>query len=205
MSFIMVNPIGSFLPGKPGAAMPRKSLLGLLALALLLAVLVSIPLAATVFAQSPEDGESAPSSEEETPPPPTPTPTPDPKDDEEEPGPRIPIFPTPGPTRDIKIERTEASVTEGTNVVFKLTASIAAVSHIEIDVDVTEVGDFLTGTIPDSIGLGPGLTVAWLILETEDDDVVEDNGSVTGTITKGSGYTGYNMGSPSSATTVVTS
>ena len=50
----MVNPIGFSLPGKPGAAMPRKKLFGLLALALLLAVLVSVPLAAMALADSPE-------------------------------------------------------------------------------------------------------------------------------------------------------
>lgn len=101
----------------------------------------------------------------------------------------------------VKIERTQPSVTEGSTFSFKLTANLAPPSRIDINVRINQNGNFLTGTIPTDIALAQGNTVAWLILQTEDDDVSEGDGSVTAEIRPGSGY--Y-VGIPSSDTATVT-
>ena len=177
--------------------MPRKKLFGLLALALLLAVLVSAPFAATALAQSPEDGEPAPSSEEETPPPPTPTPTPDPKDDDEEPDPRRPILPPPGPTtRTITITPYQSPLEEGGIVRFVLKADIPAVLDLTINVRVEGGESFLAETPVNRIGMAAGDDTAWLILSTVDDNAYEANDTVTATVLDGSRY---DPGVPSSA------
>ena len=132
---------------------------------------------------------------------PTPTPTPTPGGN----GGRsdIPRNLDPKALPDISIEVSESSAggrTEGNSVGFKLTATSTLSYRIDLEVDVSETGDFLTGTIPDDIALAANSTVAWLVLETDDDDVEENDGTVTAEVTAG---TGYNVGSPSSADATV--
>ncbi len=91
-------------------------------------------------------------------------------------------------------------MTEGGTVYFRFTASNAPSAHVEINLSATGGTSFLTATPVSSIGLGPGLTVAWLILGTENDNVDEPDATITATILTG---TGYIVGSPSSATITV--
>ena len=150
----------------------------------------------------PKDDRSGSDSEEEQPPLPTPTPIPkgDEPDSDDEGSDSTNIVPPSPRSLTIKIERIQPSVTEGDTVSFKLTATSAPSSRIDINVRVTESGDFLTGTVPDDIALAQGNTVAWLILQTENDNVNEGDGSVTGEIRTGSDY---NVGRPSSQTVPV--
>ena len=100
-----------------------------------------------------------------------------------------------GPT--ITIAPPTSPVTEGGTIYFQLTASSASSDHIEINLRTSGGSSFLSDTPVSSIGLGPGLTTAHLILSTDDDDVDESDATITARITSG---TGYVVGSPSSAT-----
>ena len=105
----------------------------------------------------------------------------------------------PGPPV-ITIAPQKASVTEGDEVRFTLTASRALGANLTVDVDVAETGGFLTGAIPSQITIAGGDATAELILQTTDDIVDETNGSVTAEITTG---TGYRVGNPSSGSVTV--
>ncbi len=64
----------------------------------------------------------------------------------------------------------------------------------------TDSRSFLTGTIPTIITMGAGDTVAWLILQTDDDKIDESSGTVYASIRSG---TGYRVGRPSLASVLV--
>ncbi len=92
------------------------------------------------------------------------------------------------------------SVGEGQLVPFTLTAKPAPTTELKVKVSVTETGSFLTGPIPTKVTIGAGSETALLTLQTSDDAVDEENGTVTATVEPGDGYS---VGSPSSANVTV--
>ena len=131
-----------------------------LALALVAAVFLGTLLITTVQAQTPpQNGEQSSDS------PPLPTPTAIPQDgsqDSDSDG--VQGAGASDPT--ITVTRYKSPVTEGGTIYFRFTASSAPSAHVEINLRATGGTSFLTATPVKSIGLGPGLTVAWLILGT---------------------------------------
>ena len=107
-----------------------------------------------------------------------------------------PPTPTPGPSALLTIAADAASVTEGTDVGFTITADSAPSSSITVQVSVTGTGEHLTGTTPTEVTLSSGSTTAWVVLQTKNDGADASNGSVTVTVEPGAGY---DVGSPSSA------
>ena len=91
-----------------------------------------------------------------------------------------------GPT--VTIAAVQSPVTEGGHAQFTLTASSAPSSSLQVTIQVTESGSFLTGTIPGTVTIAADATSADLSLQTDDDEVYEDNGSVTVTIQEGDDY-----------------
>ncbi len=106
------------------------------------------------------------------------------------------VPPATAPT--VTVTRHKASVTEGDTVYFKLTATSAPASRINVGVNVTQTGRFIRGTIPTSVALTG--TTAWVIIRTQDDSTDEPDGAVKVTLRSG---TGYKVGIPYSATTTV--
>ena len=91
-------------------------------------------------------------------------------------------------------------VTEGTDASFTLTATPAPAAPLTVAVRWSETGSFLTGTRPDEVTI-PTSGEVRVTASTEDDSVDEADGTVTLTVTGGSGYT---VGTPSSADVAVT-
>ena len=105
------------------------------------------------------------------------------------------------PLPTITITRQDATVTEGQDVLFTLTASSAPAAALTVNVSVTETGSFLTtGATSTQVTIAIGTTTAQLNLQTDNDTVDEANGTTTATVLSG---TGYVVGSPSSASVVV--
>lgn len=104
--------------------------------------------------------------------------------------------PTPEPTATstpplptVKIAAVNARVKEGENVLFTLTASSAPDANLDVTVNVTHTGSFLTATIPTTITIAGGDTTAQLILTTtENDGIDEVDGTVSAEIRPGDGY-----------------
>ena len=71
---------------------------------------------------------------------------------------------------------------------FVLTADVAYSGTLNVNVEVTEDGSFLTGTIPSVITIASGTRTSDLILETDDDGTEEDHGWVHAKIKSGSNY-----------------
>ena len=93
------------------------------------------------------------------------------------------------------------AVSEGAPASFTATLSEALGERLTVAVAVVQEGAFVAGEAPASVTFGAGETRAVLRVETDDDAVVEDDGSVTATLEAGAGYA---VGEPSSATVVVT-
>ena len=100
----------------------------------------------------------------------------------------------------VTIARQNASVTEGQDVKFTLTASSAPAAALMVKVSVADSGTFLTGTAPTDVTIASGSATAQLTLRTTDDTVDEANGTTTATVLPGTGYT---VGSPAAAATAV--
>ena len=87
-----------------------------------------------------------------------------------------------------------SGITEGGTASFTISASPAPASAITVNVGVTETGDWgATGAATVSVS---GATATYTIA-TSDDNVDEDDGSVTATVQSGSGYTVGNVSSAS--------
>ena len=86
----------------------------------------------------------------------------------------------------ITISRVRADVVEGEEVRFVLTADVAYSGTLYVNVEVTEDGSFLTGTIPSVITITSGTRTSDLILQTNDDNIDEDHGWVHAEIENGS-------------------
>ena len=80
----------------------------------------------------------------------------------------------------VTITRNSSSVTEGQSATFTLTASPTPATSITVDVDVSQNGDFISGspgTRNDHHRYGSGQ--ATLTVATNDDQIDEQNGSIT--------------------------
>ncbi len=100
----------------------------------------------------------------------------------------------------ITISRSQSSITEGQSARFTLTASPAPSSNLTVSVSVTQSGSFISGTAPNSVRISSGRTTASFTVRTSNDNVIERSGSITAQVRSG---TGYNVGSPSSASVTV--
>ena len=101
----------------------------------------------------------------------------------------------------ITITADNASVAEGTPATFTVTADVAPTSNLTVNVSVTQSGDFLSGTLPTTVMIPTTTTTATLTVSTVGDSTDELDGTVTATVTPG---TGYMVGTPSSAEVAVT-
>ena len=97
-----------------------------------------------------------------------------------------------------------SGITEGDDAVFTVSASAAPAANLTVSLTVTDDGtsDFLAqaeeGTR--TVTISAGQTSATLTVSTEEDSTDEGDGSVTATV---GSATGYQIGSPSSATVAV--
>ncbi len=99
----------------------------------------------------------------------------------------------------VTIARSGASVTEGANATFTVTASAAPDANLTVNLNVARVGNFVTSTNAGSktVTINSGSTTATFNVATAGDTADEADGSVTVSVATGSGYT---VGSTSSAT-----
>ena len=98
------------------------------------------------------------------------------------------------------ITANRASVTEGTDATFTLTANPKPATALTVNVNVTQTGEVISGTPLSTVTFNANQTTATLRVATDDDEVRESAGTVTAQITTGVGYT---VGTPSSATVTV--
>ena len=104
---------------------------------------------------------------------------------------------TPDPA--ITIAAVSSSVTEGAAATFTLTATPAPAANLTVTVTVTETGTFINGAAPATVTI-PSSGSVTLTVPTTDDSTDEANGTITATVTAGSGYT---VGSPLTASVTV--
>ena len=92
-------------------------------------------------------------------------------------------------------------VTEGADAEFTVTANPAPTSALTVNVNVTQSGSFISGTLSTTVMIPANMTTATLTVSTMPDTIDELDGTVTATLTSG---TGYMVGASSSATVTVT-
>ena len=92
------------------------------------------------------------------------------------------------------------AVAEGAGAAFTVMLDRAADAALTVEVSVTQDGEVLANGPAGSVSIASGETRATLEVATDDDSVVEADGSVTATLTAGAGYT---VGEPSAATVTV--
>ena len=124
---------------------------------------------------------------------PTPAPTP-------EPTPAPKPAPTPAPTPEISIA-SDGDVTEGRTASFTITANPAPRADLHVSVSVSQSGDYAVSTGPQTVTI-PTSGSYTLTVATSDDSADEADGSVTATVTTG---TGYAVSSSGGAATVAVS
>ena len=73
--------------------------------------------------------------------------------------------------------------TEGEPIGFFVERTTASRKELTIGVTVTQKGDYLTGNVPTMVKLMPGETEKDIVINTEDDAIVEADGSITVRIT----------------------
>ena len=101
---------------------------------------------------------------------------------------------------EVSIAAAASPVTEGADAVFTLSRTGSSAAALTVAVSVTQTGTFLSGAAPATATIAAGDTTATLSVATDDDDVVEADGSVTATIAAGQGYT---VGAPDAASVTV--
>ena len=87
------------------------------------------------------------------------------------------------------ITAASATVAEGTSASFTVTLGEAPTEAVTVAVSVAETGSMLAETAPMSVEIAAGTTSAVLAVATDDDKVVEDNSTVTATLSSATGYT----------------
>ena len=92
-----------------------------------------------------------------------------------------------------------AAVAEGGTAAFTLTREGDLTTPLIVPVRVTELGAFLTDEVPTEAIFAANAATAKLLVATDDDRLIEANGSVTATITSGA----YHIGDASSATVAI--
>ena len=86
------------------------------------------------------------------------------------------------------IQITGDNIVEDENAVFTLTSSIPAGYPFNVNLKVTEVGDFINTEYPQMVTFDTGETTVDLILNIDDDDVDEENGEIQVTLLRGEDY-----------------
>ncbi len=81
-----------------------------------------------------------------------------------------------------------SAVTEGANAIYTLTASPAPAAPLTVNLTVSQSGDFYVGTGPTTVQIATSGTHT-LSLGTSNDSIDEPDGSLTVTLSTGSGYT----------------
>ena len=94
------------------------------------------------------------------------------------------------------------AVEEGDPAIFVLGRDGVLSTRLKVKVSVTQVGDFLTDNPPTWVTFLPGQQTTTFSVPTRDDDLPEDDGTVTVTIATGSEW---RVGNPSSASRTITS
>ena len=89
----------------------------------------------------------------------------------------------------ISIAAVTSPVTEGTAATFTLTAIPAPENDLTVMVTVTGAGDFIAGAAPTTVTINAAATTATLTVPTTDDNTAEEPGTITATVTPGTGYT----------------
>ncbi len=113
-----------------------------------------------------------------------------------------PVQPPPvqPPTPEVNLTASSGG-TEGSNVTFTVTASPAPTANLDVSLAITTSGDYGVSAGTQTVTIAGGTSSATLTLPTTDDSVDEADGSVTATLSSGSGYT---IGQLSSQTAQVT-
>ncbi|MCY3505352.1 MAG: fibronectin type III domain-containing protein [Chloroflexi bacterium] len=91
---------------------------------------------------------------------------------------------------------------EGDTITYTVTASPVPSANLEVEVHLTQVGNFIRGTLRPDVTVpstGPSAGTATLLVRTWDDALVEADGSVTATVVDGTGYVAATPGSASAA------
>ena len=102
----------------------------------------------------------------------------------------------------ISIAADTSPVDEGTTATFTLTATSApAGEDLTITVTVTDSGNFIASAAPTMVTIVNGATTATLTVMTDDDSTDEVNGTITATVTAGTGYT---VGGANTASVMIT-
>ena len=104
------------------------------------------------------------------------------------------------PTPEVNLTASSGG-TEGSNVTFTVTASPAPTANLDVSLAITTSGDYGVSAGTRTVTIAGGTSSATLTLPTTDDSVDEADGSVTATLSSGSGYT---IGQLSSQTAQVT-
>ena len=95
--------------------------------------------------------------------------------------------PTP-PDPTVTISANKPMIDEGESITFTVSASPAPSSNLTVSVSVTEDGSFLTGSWPPSVTLTSSDSSESFTVMTVNDEQDERHGSVTGSISPGTGY-----------------
>ena len=99
---------------------------------------------------------------------------------------------TPAPTLPaVSISTVNASVAEGTDATFTVTATTAPTSALTVNVNVVDSGTFATAseTGTQTVTIPMGMITATLTVSTVDDGTDELDGTITATVATGMGYT----------------
>ena len=89
----------------------------------------------------------------------------------------------------VSIAADAETVWEGTAAAFTLSRTGATTAALTVTVKVTQTGAFLGEPVPAAAEFPPGDATTTLNVATQADDVLEQDGSVTATLTPGEGYT----------------
>ena len=105
------------------------------------------------------------------------------------------------PLPEATLTASSETVTEGASATFSVDLDRAAWSALGVAVAVTETGTMLSGSVPATVTFAAGESTATLTLATDDDAVVEGDGSLTVALVPGDGYV---LGTAATAVTAVT-
>ncbi len=98
----------------------------------------------------------------------------------------------------VTITPPSSPVEEGGTLVYSVTASPAPATPLEVSFRLTQAGNFIRGSLSPRVTI-PTSGTGTLSVETQDDAVVENDGSVTATVVDGTGYVAATPGSASAA------
>ena len=98
----------------------------------------------------------------------------------------------------ISVTSDVTEVKEGENIELTIASKSAVPSDLDVNIQLTQVGSFVRGPVPGTVQIETGQTEAMLVLETDDDEMDEADGSVTLEILGPTDNITYKIGTPSS-------